>query len=192
MNRYDTGMSFDGKSSASHDAVLTTARTVLRATRERDVFELYKNIFSVPAVMRWVFGGTVLSATESERFIRAHFNFRAAPIGLCTLEEKASGQVIGFAGLTPCDILSDDDVEFGFVLASEAWGRGFATEIGRAQLALGFEQLGRSRLLALASTENVGSIATLEKLGMSHQLNVTPPGRTERRVYSMLATDWHD
>ncbi|HKH02614.1 MAG TPA: GNAT family N-acetyltransferase, partial [Bradyrhizobium sp.] len=148
-----------------------------------------EKILSVPAVMSWVFGGTALSRRESERFIRANFNFGGASIGLCALAEKASGEVIGFAGLTPCQVLSGDDLEFGFVLALEAWGRGLATEIGRAQISFGFERLGRSRLLALASERNTASIGTLEKLGMRHHSDVILPGRSPRRIYWMDATD---
>src|SRR5256885_1200164 len=139
-------------SSALNDGVvLATPRMVLRAIDEADNPPLYQKILSVPEVMNWVFAGTALSLAESESFIRANFNFKASPTGLCALADKASGEVIGFAGLNPCRVLSDDDLEIGFVLAREAWGKGLATEIGRAQLAFGFERLGRARLLALAS-----------------------------------------
>ena len=187
---YDGWMSFDRESLANDAVVLTTTRMVMRAVGEADIARLHEKILGVPAVMSWVFGGTALSRRESESFIRANFNFSGASIGLCALVEKASGEVIGFAGLTPCQVLSGDDLEFGFVLALEAWGRGLATEIGRAQISLGFQQLGRSRLLALASERNTASISTLEKLGMRHHSDVIPPDRGPRRIYSMEATDW--
>jgi RimJ/RimL family protein N-acetyltransferase len=170
--------------------VLTTSRMVLRAVSEADISQLYRKIFSVPEVMDWVFAGTTLSLAESESFIRANFNFKAAPTGLCALADKASGEVIGFAGLNPCRALSDDDLEIGFVLAREAWGRGLATEIGRAQIAFGFGRLGRSRLLALASAQNAASLGTLEKLGMHYHTLVTPSGRSPRRVYCIGADEW--
>ncbi len=170
--------------------VLATPRMVLRAVGEADISPLYQKIFSVPEVMKWVFAGTALSLAESESFIRANFNFKVAPIGLCALVDRASGEVIGFAGLNPCQVLSDDDIEIGFVLAREAWGRGLATEIGLAQLALGFERLGRTRLLALASARNAASIGTLEKLGMHYHSDVTPSGRSPRRVYCIGADEW--
>jgi ribosomal-protein-alanine N-acetyltransferase len=178
-------------SSALNDGVvLTTPRMVLRAVGEADISQLYRKIFSVPEVMSWVFAGTALSLAESESFVRANFNFKAAPTGLCALAEKASGEVIGFAGLNPCRVLSDDDLEIGFVLAREAWGRGLATEIGQAQLAFGFQQLGRARLFALASAQNAASISTLEKLGMRYHSDVTPFGRSLRRVYCIDADEW--
>jgi RimJ/RimL family protein N-acetyltransferase len=163
---------------------------VLRVVWEADIPRLHQKIFSVSEVMDWVFAGAVLSRAEAESFIRANFNFKPAPTGLCTLTDKASGEVIGFAGLNPCLALSNDDLEIGFVLAREAWGRGLATEIGRAQLAYGFRQLGRARLLALASGQNVASISTLEKLGMRYHSDVTPAGRSLRQVYCLGADEW--
>jgi len=143
--------------------VLATPRMVLRAVVERDILQLHRKVFSVPDVMIWAFGGEVLSFAETERFIHARFNFDAAPTGLCVLADRASDEVIGLAGLTPCHALADDDLEFGFVFSRDAWGRGLATEIGRAQIALGIEQLGRTRMLALVSTQNAASIRALEK-----------------------------
>jgi RimJ/RimL family protein N-acetyltransferase len=109
---------------------------------------------------------------------------------LGVLADKTSGEVIGFAGLNPCEVLSEDDLEIGFVLAREAWGRGLATEIGQAQLAFGFGRLGRARLLALASAQNAASLGTLEKLGMHYHTAVTPSGRSPRRVYCIGADEW--
>jgi [ribosomal protein S5]-alanine N-acetyltransferase len=191
-HRYDAAMNSDSQSSIgpSDGVVLTTRRLTLRAVGEADILQLHEKIFSVPEVMAWAFAGAALSPAESESFVRANFNFKGEPIGLCALVETASGEIIGFAGLNPCHVLSGDDLEFGFVLAREAWGRGLATEIGRAQLAFGFEQLGRARLLGLASAENAASIVVLKKLGMRHHADVTPSGRSSRRLYCIGADEW--
>jgi RimJ/RimL family protein N-acetyltransferase len=176
-----------------HDGtVLATPRLRLRALRADDIQPLHRKIFGDPAVMAWAFGGQPLSAVESENFIRAHFSFEAGPVGLAVLVDRTGGDLIGVAGLETCTVLSGDDLELGFVLAREVWGRGLATEIGRAQLAYGFERLGRPRLLAMVAPENQASIRTIEKLGMRHQFDVRPDGRSPRRVYSLDAADWHD
>jgi [ribosomal protein S5]-alanine N-acetyltransferase len=184
------GSDLQPSSAVNDGVVLTTPRMVLRAIGEADIPRLHQKIFSIPEVMKWVFAGTVLSLAESESFIRANFNFKAAPTGLCALADRTSHAVIGFAGLNPCRVLSGDDLEIGFVLAREAWGRGLATEIGQAQLAFGFQRLGRRRLLALASAENAASIRTLEKLGMHYHSDVTPSGRSPRRVYGIGVDEW--
>lgn len=167
----------------SEPAILTTPRLRLRATREDDIPALHARVLGDPAVMRHAFGGAAMAHGEAEAFVRAQFNFSNEAIGLSTLVEAAGGEVIGFAGLNRCDVLGADDLEIGFVLARRAWGRGFASEIGAAQLALGFGRLKRARLLALAAPDNAASIRVLEKLGMAPVADVESPGRGARRVF---------
>lgn len=180
--------SIDG--TPSPDSILVTGRTVLRAARDSDIPALHREIFGVPDVMRYVFAGTALSAEETEKLIRQHFNFGKGKIGLSVVADRASGGVLGFAGLYPCDILGRDDLEIGFVLARKAWGKGLAREIGEAQLSLGFRELTCDRLLALAYPDNLASLRTIEALGMSHATDVVIPGRGPRRVYSLSAAKW--
>jgi RimJ/RimL family protein N-acetyltransferase len=180
--------SIDG--APSPDPVLVTERTVLRAARDPDIPALHRDIFGVPEVMRYVFAGNALSTEEAKKLICQHFNFGKGKIGLSVLTDRASGDVLGFAGLYPCDVLGKDDLEIGFVLARKAWGKGLAREIGEAQLSLGFRELKCSRLLALAYPDNLPSLRTIEALGMSHATDVVIPGRGPRRVYSMSAAEW--
>ena len=178
------------KSAAEFGTIIVTERLLLRAACDNDIPLLQSKIFSVPDVMQYVFSGIALQSDESEALIMQHFNFGEGKTGLSVLTEKTSGAVLGFAGLYPCDILGRDDFEIGFVLAREAWGRGLASEIGAAQLAFGFQELGCGRL-ALAYPENVPSRRTIEKLGMRHVTDVSISGRGPRRVYAIDADEWH-
>jgi RimJ/RimL family protein N-acetyltransferase len=99
------------------------------------------------------------------------------------LEERATVEIIGFAGLIACDALGVHDYEIGFVLARTAWRKGYATEIGHAQLRYGFETVGCARLLAQVSPDNARSITALERVGMRHHAIVETRGRGLRRVY---------
>jgi RimJ/RimL family protein N-acetyltransferase len=156
---------------------------VLRATVASDIAPLHERVFSDAAVIRFVFSGSPFTAAESESFMRERFNFSGADVGLSTLEERGSGEVVGFAGLIACAALGREDLEFGFVLARGAWGKGYATEIGRAQIDFGFHHLRRARLLALADPANTLSINVLAKLGMRHEADATIEGRGHRGVY---------
>jgi ribosomal-protein-alanine N-acetyltransferase len=171
-------------------AILTTPRLILRAAIESDIPILQERIFDDGEVMRYAFGGAPMAKAEAENFIRAHFTFDGSPTGIATLTEGPAGDVIGFAGLLPCAALGADDFEIGFVLARHAWGRGIATEIGQAQLALGFERLGCGRLLGLAEPRNAPSIHTLGKLGMRYLKDIAEPGRAKRSVYVIEAGEW--
>ena len=172
--------------------ILSTQRLILRAASEPDIPIMQARIFGDVDVMRYVFHGTPMPLEKTESFMRAHFTFGDSLTGIAILTEKPSGDVIGFAGLFPCAALEVDDFEIGFVLARHAWGRGFATEIGAAQLAFGFEQLGCPRLLGLVDSRNAPSIHALEKLGLRYLKDVAEPKRASRSVYCIEAEAWRN
>jgi ribosomal-protein-alanine N-acetyltransferase len=170
--------------------ILTTPRLVLRTATENDIPLLHERIFTDQEVMRYAFAGLPMAREESERFMRAHFTFGNSLTGIAVLTEKSAGEVIGYAGLLACDALEEADFELGFVLARRAWGRGLATEIGRAQLAFGFGRISCNRLLGLVEPRNTPSIHVLEKLGMRYLRDIAKPARAHRRVYLIEAPQW--
>jgi [ribosomal protein S5]-alanine N-acetyltransferase len=170
--------------------ILTTPRLILRAAVEADISILQNLILGDSDVMRFAFSGAPMAGDSAEDFIRRSFTFGGTLAGIAVLTEKPTGEVIGFAGLSPCDALGADDFEIGFVLARRAWGRGIATEIGEAQLAFGFEQLKCGRLLGLVDPRNAPSIHALEKLGMRYLETVADAKRGSRRVYVIEAGEW--
>jgi RimJ/RimL family protein N-acetyltransferase len=52
-----------------------------------------------------------------------------------------------------------------FYLACAFWGRGLATEAGRAFVDFGFGVLGLKRIVTTVDTRNAASVRVLEKLG---------------------------
>jgi ribosomal-protein-alanine N-acetyltransferase len=172
--------------------ILTTPRLILRAATEQDVPFMQRLIFGDSEVMRYVFHGMPMPEAETKQFMREHFTFGDRLTGMAILTEKSADDVIGIAGLLPCEALGTDDFEIGFALARNAWGRGVATEIGEAQLAFGFERLNRSRLLGLVDPRNGPSIHTLEKLGLRHVNDVAKPKRGNRSVYCIEAQEWRN
>lgn len=170
--------------------ILTTPRLILRATLEADISILQNLIFGDSDVMRFAFSGAPMAGEAAEDFMRRFFTFGDSLTGMAVLTEKPAGDIIGFAGLFPCDALGADDFEIGFVLARRAWGKGIATEIGEAQLAFGFEQLKCGRLLGLVNPRNAPSIHALEKLGMRYLETIADAKRGSRRVYVIEAGEW--
>jgi RimJ/RimL family protein N-acetyltransferase len=59
-----------------------------------------------------------------------------------------------------------DRLELGWTVRSALWGRGYATEIGRAGLAFAFEELGAEVVVAFTERHNRRSRAVMERLGM--------------------------
>ena len=162
---------------------LITERLLLRPPCEEDHERLHRIVFADSDVMAQAFYGRVFTLDESRAFIRDRFDHAGDGRKPGVLVIRATGEVVGFAGLMPCRALGEDDFEIGFVLGRAFWGQGFASEIGRAQLDFGFDKIGCKRLLALASPQNRGSIAVLEKLGMARWSSVDDKNRGQRLVY---------
>jgi RimJ/RimL family protein N-acetyltransferase len=66
-------------------------------------------------------------------------------------------------------------VEVGWRLDPDYWGRGFATEGGRAALDFGFHVLGLDEIVSICEPENVASSRVMERLGMVHYRDTKHP-----------------
>jgi [ribosomal protein S5]-alanine N-acetyltransferase len=83
------------------------------------------------------------------------------------LVELKDGQApIGTCGLINREYIREIDVGFAFVPAY--WSQGYASEAAAAVLAYGRDTLGISRIVAVVSPHNTGSIRVLEKLGLRY------------------------
>ena len=170
--------------------ILTTPRLTLRSATERDIPVMHERVLGDSDVMRYVFQGGPMTGAGAEQVMRSCFTFGDRLTGIAVLEDRPTGEIIGFAGLFPCEALRAEDLEIGFVLSRNVWGRGIATEIGKAQLAFGFERLNCQRLLGLADPRNEPSIRTLQKLGLRYITDVKEPGRANRSVFCIEVNHW--
>ena len=100
--------------------------------------------------------------------------------------ERESGALIGDGGLHPLGG-QGPDVELGYTLARAAWGRGYATELGRALIDYAFDVLGAPRVVAQVEPANRGSRRVLEKLGMTEREQRMAYGRPHL-LYAVDAT----
>ena len=73
------------------------------------------------------------------------------------------GGLIGGATLLP--LPPDDEYEIGWQLRRDAWGHGYATEIGTALAGWAFEQ-GLEQVIAVVRPANTRAMATVRRMGM--------------------------
>jgi len=163
--------------------IIVTNRLILRSTGNSDLDQLYDIVFSDPEVMAQAFDGKLLSRKQAADFFGNSFDHDGNGMQLGVLTLKDSGRIIGFAGLLESTAIGKQDFEIGFVLGREHWGRGYATEIGVAQIEYGFEQKKCSRLLAFVSPRNEASKSALLKIGMQHHSTIETSSRGMRDVY---------
>lgn len=90
-------------------------------------------------------------------------------MGLAATVCKADGRYIGRTGLYPRrddhDQIVPGEARIAFYLARPYWGKGFATEAGRAWIRHGFSVLELKRIVGGVNAQNAASIRVLEKLG---------------------------
>jgi len=78
---------------------------------------------------------------------------------------KDDKRYIGHAAIRPRPS-KKEEWEISYMLKSEEWGKGFATEIARGLIQFGFEELNLLQVFATIDDENFDSIKVAEKAGM--------------------------
>ncbi len=117
-----------------------------------------------PEVLRFTGDVPFASLEEARAFLLAYDQYRTRGMGRWVMEEKQGGAFVGWCGLKyDPDI---DEVDLGFRLPRAVWGRGYATEAGRACLEYGFGKLGLRRIVGRAMADNASSHRVLMKLSM--------------------------
>jgi RimJ/RimL family protein N-acetyltransferase len=101
--------------------------------------------------------------------------------GMWLVTEKASGTVIGRAGLEHRDFGTGTELELGYIIAPKWQHQGIATEVCRAILAFARENLDFPCINALTDAKNAASIALLQRLGFSFLEDTDVSGRFLRR-----------
>lgn len=91
------------------------------------------------------------------------------------LLSKEDDQVIGSFAVIP--VGDTDDMQLGYSLLKEYWGKGYATEITEAGLKYVFEKLGYSSIAAITELANTASQKVLLKCGFYLELEYEEKGR---------------
>jgi ribosomal-protein-alanine N-acetyltransferase len=150
---------------------LETERLVIRPLQpddRRDFIALTED----PEVMRYVHGGLPYSEEEVDEFFsRQARQLAERDVCMGALLEKESGRMIGIAGTQPLG--TTGNLEIGWWLAREVWGRGYATEAGGAAMRHVLETLGQPRVAAVIDVGNEPSKRVVGRLGMRYEGQVT-------------------
>lgn len=145
--------------------IFETSRLILREFRPDDVDALaltlsdvetmrfYPAPFDRAAVQDWIFHNRVRYQKDGH--------------GLWAMLLKSSGQLIGDCGLTVQEVDGTNEIEIGYHVRRDLWGRGLATEAARSCRDLGFARLPVERLISLIRPENLQSRRVAEKNGMT-------------------------
>lgn len=171
---------------------LSTERLRLRRWREDDL-EPFAALNADPETMRH-FPGTMTRGESDALARRIATWIEERGWGLWAVEVLAGAPFVGFVGLAEpaFDAHFTPAVEVGWRLGRQHWGKGYATEAGRAALDFGFGELALAEIVAMVATGNVRSQRVAERLGMTRDPvddfdhPRVPPGPLRRHVLYRL------
>lgn len=129
-----------------------------------------------PQVMCYIGDGKTLDQAQSWREIAMHIGHWALRgYGQWVLESKEDGEFLGQAGLW--NPPGWPGLEVGWKLARHAWGRGYATEAGRAAIEWAWQALDAQELISIIQPDNAASIRVAQRLGMTRLRESTVKGQ---------------
>ncbi|MEH6367022.1 MULTISPECIES: GNAT family N-acetyltransferase [Pseudomonas] len=181
---------------------LETPRLIMRQWTPEDLPAL-ASLNADSEVMR--FFPAVLSREQSAQMLeRLRGQFAAQGYGFWALQQKGSGQLIGFTGLNRVGFeasfssATNPAVEIGWRLARKYWQQGYASEAARAALDFAFSQLQLAEVVAFTAEVNGPSIQLMQALGMQHHSRedfehpALPAGHWLSRhvLYRITHEDW--
>ncbi len=122
-------------------------------------------LWSDAETMRYIGSGVPWTREQVQERIERAIGFCADKgMTFWTVVEESTDTIIGQGGLVPISF-NGDEIELGYRLGKDHWGKGYATEIARASAAYGFDALNLDRLVAVCYEQNLPSRAVLKKVG---------------------------
>ena len=146
---------------------METDRLLLRLYNDNDI-DFLESMLTNPNVVRYIGNGQIRDEEGIQNFLGWIYSMysRNHNYGLKIIVEKGSNKRIGHAGLVPQMINGKEEIEIGYWISEEYWGRGFATEAARALSDFGKNQLQIGKLIALIQKGNSASQRVAEKISM--------------------------
>ncbi|WP_166962641.1 GNAT family N-acetyltransferase [Yeosuana marina] len=151
---------------------IETERLLLRELRVTDLegmFELDSN----PEVHKYLGNKPVKTKNESLKMIESVISqYQERGIGRWAAIEKSSGEFIGWSGLRLNNEYNmngfTEYYDVGYRLIPKYWGKGYATESGKAAIDYAFNVLKLSTLYATTEIGNQASHNALLKIGLNY------------------------
>jgi len=146
--------------------VVETERLVLMRPEAKDAEAIFERYSSDPDVTKYVGWPTHRSLDQTRVFLSfSDSEWDRWPAGPYLVHAKGGAMLIGGTGLA---FETAERAMTGYVLARDAWGRGYATECMKAMIDVA-RQCGVKQLYALCHTDHVASWRVLEKCGLTRE-----------------------
>ncbi|MHC4743166.1 MAG: GNAT family N-acetyltransferase [Planctomycetota bacterium] len=144
-------------------SILETERLVIREWELSD-WELLRPLARDERVLRYIPVSKPWTDERIRGFVKEAMELRETRGWiLWPVIHREDGRLIGTCGFWHTFL---PDIEIGWRLHPDYWGRGLMTEAASAVLEYGWEAFGFDRVIAVAQSANKQSIRIMQKLGM--------------------------
>lgn len=172
--------------------VLETERLYARVWQVEDAPNAFR-MYGDPEVTRYI-GGTaepdLAAMRERLSWIIERNQKWGDRYGSWPIFDKQNDELVGTTLLKPIpDANNEDsaDIEIGWHLVRDQWGKGYATEMGVAQAQRAFSTVNLQRIIAVVDPPNLASQRVAKRLGMTHLGRSTSYyGGREVELYELL------
>lgn len=156
---------FEIKTYSESLVIMETERLLVRKITRKDMDALLAMMAKPEVMYAWEHGFT---KKDVRKWINRQLaRYRKDGFGYFAVILKASGTLIGQAGLMKSTINGNEAVELGYILDNQYWHNSYGIEAARACLEYAFGELGLTTVCCSIRPENGASIRVAEKLGMS-------------------------
>lgn len=173
--------------------ILRTGRLALREMTEDDLGDL-REILQDPEVM-YAYEHDFSEEDVRKWLSRQQDRYRKDGFGLWAVTLRATGEMVGQAGLTWQDCEGEPVLEVGYLLKKRFWHQGYASEAARACRDYAFCALGAEKVSSCIKTDNFPSIRVAEAAGMRREKTYTAHyynGPMTHYLYSVWKDDKMD
>jgi ribosomal-protein-alanine N-acetyltransferase len=147
-----------------HEFLFTSERLGIRLLDDGD-FEDLKKLDMDPEVRAHFPDGVSTPVEIKEWISKSRTTYAEKGFAVFAVIELASGRFAGRAGFSQ---MEDGEVEVGYVLLPDFWGRGLAQESLRALLSWAKRNISVPRIIAYAPEPHAASFNVMKKSGMTY------------------------
>jgi len=134
------------------------------------------SVYCDPEVMKFIPGGALADEDAVRKMLETYATAQAEHgFSSWALVERETGRVMGDVGFGVFQ--PTGDVDLGYTLAGDRWGRGYATEAAGACLKAALAHLDVPRIIAAVDAKNERSLRLPERIGMTHLGEIEAHGR---------------
>ena len=149
---------------------LETARLLLTRLCPDDLGDLVR-MYADPQVMATL-GGVRTAEWVAEYLKKQIAHWDAHGFGYWTVRDRLTGKFAGRGGVRHAMVEGRPEIEVGYGLTTEFWGKGYATELAIESVRVGFAELRLADLICFTLTTNVASRRVMEKAGFRYERDI--------------------